>query len=1345
MKIVKILLSKLRKIYDFSYTKGSLLFSALITIILSISLLYLINYFNDENLFKLIADFSVFITVVPPFLAVAGFILAVVNFVTSKFYFWIFKVPGKRNIINKSKLKNLKEIFEEERKKISSVMVPNHIAQAKLSTKNLEIDLGDASLTLEEEQQQKLKKFIKKYGKKRNQNTNLSSGSYEQDIAIVTGEPGASKSVLMQELHQTLSLGVENGSHSFIPLFVLARDLTIQVLDEVLEENTPMPIFLSNYYKYRYRFGLGIEINKSNILEDLITQEWNNKDFFIIIDGLDEIPQRSNYEQIQIKLAEIIKRDISRPLKGVVHRYILSCRIDEDLDLFGNTEKIYLKGLSENQQVSFCNALMKKYNKEHRRKLENTLRSQAALIPAHVFRRNPYFLTLLINYFEQGIQNQQQEKTIDFRVLMRHYLKRESWRSYANVQKQNHENIDLDEHKLIFGKLEIFSRIYLEWLAYYCSNLEKSGSLYDNIYLNKKLIKLFIRDFQINCGKINKPNIWYRINEFFARLSDINFDEDKIFSDFSKYLVNYLGDDGIRLFCNLSKKLNDKNIFTKEILSETLGSIPYRGLETEEWYRDFSEIFLQKIRHIDLNIKSRLIVLFLFRSIAASHALRILYVDLIPEKSSFFVRFRHRRLAEYYAACYYTHQWNVIKGNLEYHPWLGPIFNLTCALEGSECNALSWLITQIDDTPTKPYYLWRYSVEIAVEAAHFSAPTPKHKKLVETLLQKIIHILNRSTSAITIDAITTITILRSIERLLKLNRMLYKNITINRVCINKFYEYESNITAEWMPQVIGTTVVFAKLVDKPYPLINRLKSITKAVLYPSSILFYDFNKSGNFSWHLWLIISIARISTVTGELLFVISQAFLIVLSLLVLTKIFLRDNFEYVITTNLSISIVATVIIVVTIRRIYKWITNSTLASQNSTLFYRIINKYYIIFPRIIQIIFNLNFYNSIMNMFKGKFVFFLRLLFIRTSYLLNKVFVSFFTIVLPIIFYCIITVLFIALIFNGILFFYNLSLNLYNTNNFIKCLNVNLTATKIANNFTNKVKDLDNFNDFRIINNESRHKLDKVRKDNVSSQCTYKNSSQLSEAWLEDELSKIDKRFIDPKIKKPKVLTMNEVSDLESLMKSSSDDQSNSTKFSVVIRRRDKIINANQKLAIYKSRFQEAKDLDLPILNNNNFVTEEKTSSNDDYIKIISKKIDSNNSSLKEINNQVVQLSLKYFSRIITLFTLIYSSKILWKISVDKKKIKKIQITCSTNVLFDYILDDKQNESVRIAAINRVSQLRINRNDLLEKVEHVVGTLHKSSFEIDKNLGIKLAGVARTLANRMRHSISSDKISNL
>ena len=210
-----------------------------------------------------------------------------------------------------------------------------------------------------------------------------------------------------------------------------------------------------------------------------------------IVDGLDEIAQRSAYETIQRNLKTLITKELQQERKRV-RRFILSCRIDDDIGIFGDARTLTLIGLqTERARQNFCDNLIKKeaLTPSERTALRLALRDGSRSIsPVDIFRRNPYFLSLLLKFYREQ-KPEDVGRVIDFEFLIEDYIKREVERPHAYQGRQ----FARQERRTLRLALEPCASVTLAYLAYHMTNSTAEGALYGKFDLNEALVDGFVR------------------------------------------------------------------------------------------------------------------------------------------------------------------------------------------------------------------------------------------------------------------------------------------------------------------------------------------------------------------------------------------------------------------------------------------------------------------------------------------------------------------------------------------------------------------------------------------------------------------------------------------------------------------------------------------------------------------------------------------------------------------------------------------------------------------------------------------------------------------------------------
>jgi MFS family permease len=575
---------------------------------------------------------------------------------------------------------------------LESFTVPRHEATASAASPHLQLRLGHAGLVVPERELSVLQGFIR--GAAPLGDRDAQDGA--ESILMVTGEPGAGKSVLMQELYQSLALGVIEGKHGLVPLIVFARDLNLKLLDDAEVQGAEgMLKLVLHLYQARVERG---ERDLAALIE-YVERRWKVRDFLVIVDGLDEIAQRTAYEEIQKKLFTLVSRDVKA--HATFHRYVLSCRVDEDLQLFHGAKTLRIPGLSEEMREAFCAQLLGQSISSYR------------LMPAHVFRRNPYFLSLLREHLSRSRERIQQH-TLDFGYLMDRYLEREVDRPVTGVRGHR----DIEDRRVDFREYEPVVRPCLQWLAFHYASAASIAGLYDYSPIDAALATSFLG--AVGAGERAKESTPWRVLHHFlsvcTRVPRPELTNDELAE---LGILRLLREGDVRILDDLGRRLGSgrKGIAEGDV-HLAFGRLPAISPEPKELYDKLARALMPISRAFTTPLE-RLAFLLMVRGIAASHVLRIVSV-VFDDAGQVLVRFRHRRLAEYFAACYLRDRWDELEGGLKVTPWLGSVLNLTCALEGRRCRALGWMVQRLERHPAEPTYLWRYAAEEAVEASFFA-------------------------------------------------------------------------------------------------------------------------------------------------------------------------------------------------------------------------------------------------------------------------------------------------------------------------------------------------------------------------------------------------------------------------------------------------------------------------------------------------------------------------------------------------------------------------------------------------------------------------------------------------
>ena len=144
---------------------------------------------------------------------------------------------------------------------------------------------------------------------------------------FVQGEPGSGKSTLFFELFRRHSYALREGMNfqGWIPILVFAHDLTAELLNAC---DTPAELLIE-YHKRRAR---AYDTPTDRRLADLLSSDFRSLRLPILIDGLDEITDRTAYADMVRRLNVILKAESSTPAHQG-NRYIISCRTEDNQHL----------------------------------------------------------------------------------------------------------------------------------------------------------------------------------------------------------------------------------------------------------------------------------------------------------------------------------------------------------------------------------------------------------------------------------------------------------------------------------------------------------------------------------------------------------------------------------------------------------------------------------------------------------------------------------------------------------------------------------------------------------------------------------------------------------------------------------------------------------------------------------------------------------------------------------------------------------------------------------------------------------------------------------------------------
>jgi hypothetical protein len=590
---------------------------------------------------------------------------------------------------------------------------PSHDPTARPANSSLRVDFGDAMLTTSRRDLATIQDFVT-HPVRTNRIAEI-----EQSVLIINGEPGAGKSILTQELHASLARGIANENHSLIPIILYAADLCVDNFKPCEQPGAPFQEFLVK------------KLNLTNLsgdadLSSFVAANWNNYDFVVLVDGLDEIAQRDSYRAIQEKLKELIRTEIARSGQRA-RRFIMSCRTHDHLDVYPSSPSIELKGLvGSEERERFCDQLIKRRAKGEieSRTLRQELHPETTKLTSHdLFRRNPYFLTLLIEYHNDP-NHTPIVRRATFEHIMNRYIEREAVRATRSYgAKGKGENSDS-----LFSSVYKISSLTLKYIAGLRSTDGTDNALYNKFEIDDAMVSAFGQAVSSCTSQSNE--IWTMLSAFGASIEKSGTIDD---SD-----ISYLAAHGALSESDLIRirsAINVADASWEDQIYAAFGTIPdYETLGGNEFYKRLATHIAKISNHAATSFVNRFWILLFARGIAGAHSLKLVYIDwanTAPE-----VSFRHRRLAEYFAACYFRDRWTETPWK-HYSAWHTPIFNLVAAIEGERCFAFELVASHVTEQVPEQAYAWRSSVVEATEVAAFAERSGRFAEIVAQLLQRL--------------------------------------------------------------------------------------------------------------------------------------------------------------------------------------------------------------------------------------------------------------------------------------------------------------------------------------------------------------------------------------------------------------------------------------------------------------------------------------------------------------------------------------------------------------------------------------------------------------------------------
>jgi hypothetical protein len=216
----------------------------------------------------------------------------------------------------------------------------------------------------------------------------------------IQGEPGSGKSTLIFDLYRQQANRLQTRKQGWIPILVFAHELSW----EMLSVQTSLKSLLVAYFKKcfeEYRHA-GYES-----ICQFLNDHYDEYQFVIIVDGLDEITNRPLYEKMTKRLNELLEKEwfqISGDSNA--NRYIVSCRTDDNQHTI-TSRLVSLLPLDYESVMAHLRRLRKAFNKESDPKelqIRNVIRGLQTSKANRLLQnyiRNPYLLSLIREYYQE--------------------------------------------------------------------------------------------------------------------------------------------------------------------------------------------------------------------------------------------------------------------------------------------------------------------------------------------------------------------------------------------------------------------------------------------------------------------------------------------------------------------------------------------------------------------------------------------------------------------------------------------------------------------------------------------------------------------------------------------------------------------------------------------------------------------------------------------------------------------------------------------------------------------------------------------------------------------------------
>jgi hypothetical protein len=402
------------------------------------------------------------------------------------------------------------------------------------------------------------------------------------------GEPGAGKSTLIFELYRQHANRLLQQKQGWIPLLVFAHNLSW----EMLEKHASLKDLLIDYFRRTAGYNNGPGYSE---MADLLRYFYDDLQFLVIIDGLDEIPNRRLYEEITRKLNQLLEAEWKLPNSRLkVNRYLVTCRTDDNQRLIAS-RLISLLSLNYEEVLKH----LKRLRSMHRRRGDSKEREISNIIDGletskarrllQNYIHNPYLLSLIRRYYRE--LTAEPAETLDevFRGVINKIFR-------GVLDRELRKNLDsFEEPGLQSRRRDYLSGYLISLLAPYCFHriihnldsitpeeeslewyLEEDKELADKLFSSNNhagYLETFFENSKTEAGIRARENGIRELTELWGMLKTDEFREaitplrnsSSSYQEFLSKVVRYLHRDVLHLLerCRLAEVDLDKEIILR--------------------------------------------------------------------------------------------------------------------------------------------------------------------------------------------------------------------------------------------------------------------------------------------------------------------------------------------------------------------------------------------------------------------------------------------------------------------------------------------------------------------------------------------------------------------------------------------------------------------------------------------------------------------------------------------------------------------------------------------------------------------------------------------------------------